>query len=137
MSFNDELKKLQLTLRAYVRYQTGTGSENPGVSGDFTDRRYGAVADNSGDMPIRPGVSKFGTFSRALTNLDQGFETPNISTTFTDATGEWRVLAARPWKLLNRFISYVLRVRADGGRRWGRTIGRSRGNEFTSDGGEK
>lgn len=115
MSFNDELKKLQRTLRSYIRYQTGTGSENPGVSGDFTDRRYGVVADNSGTIPIRPQVSKFGTFSRALTNLDQGFETPNISTTMTDATGEWRMLAARPWRILNRFLCYAMRVKTDTG----------------------
>lgn len=115
MAFSDEVKKLQRTLRCYLRFQTGTGSENPGVTGPFTDRRWGKVADNTGGVPVKGTVSKFGTFSRALTNADQGFEAPSVSTELLDKDNEWRTLASRPWTILNRFFYYVLRVRDDTG----------------------
>ncbi len=115
MAFSDEIKKLQRTLRCYLRFQTGTGSENPGVSGTFTDRRWGKVADNTGTVPVKGTIAKFGTFSRALTNADQGFEAPTISTDILDKDNEWRQMAARPWTLINRYFYYALRVLADDG----------------------
>jgi len=115
MAFNDEIKTLQRPLRCYLRFQTGTGSENPGVSGVFTDRRWGKVGDSTGDVPIKGTVSKLGTFSRALTNADQGFETPSVATDILDRDNEWRQMAAQPWTLVNRFFYYVLRIRDDSG----------------------
>lgn len=115
MAFSDEIKKLQRVIRPYVRFSTGTGSDNPGVSGSFTDRRFGKVADNTGTVPIKPTVEKLGTFTRALTNFDQDFEIPSIQTSLFDKANEWRVLAARPWQILNRFFYYVIRVLQDDG----------------------
>ena len=115
MAFSDEIKKLQRSLRCYLRYSVGPGSDNPGVSGVTFDRRYGKAADNTGDVPIKGTISKFGTFSRTLTNSDQGFEIPSITSEILDRDNEWRVLASRPWQLINRFVYYVLRVRDDAG----------------------
>ncbi len=115
MAFSDEIRKLARTLRCHVRFQTGTGSENPGASGVFTDRRWGKEADNTGAVPIKGTVLKFGTFARALTNADQGFETPSITSEMLDRDNEWRALAAQPWVILNRLFYYVLRVRDDSG----------------------
>lgn len=115
MAFSDELRKLQRTLRCYLRYQTGPASDNPGVSSVFTDRRWAKDADNTGAVPIKGTVSKFGIFSRALTNADQGFETPSIATDILDRDNEWRKMAAQPWTIINRFFYYVLRVRTDAG----------------------
>lgn len=111
MAFADELAKLQRQLRVHARFST---DDNPDVTA-IGDRRYGRVYDNTAAVPIKGTVTRFGTFSRALTNYDQAFEIPSVSIELIDKANEWRQLASRPWQLVNRWMFFTLRVLSDDG----------------------
>lgn len=115
MSLYDEINKLRRVLRVHLRF---AGTDNPAVSGGIggsTPNLFGKVADNSGLYPVRGSVTRFGSFARALTNIDQGFETPSITSEMLDEDNQWRRWASRPWNIVNRVVYYTLRAQKDDG----------------------
>ncbi len=112
MSFADELAKLQRTRRAYVRFARESNPDGAWIGDE--DRRYGRVADPSGDVAIAGTVESFGSFTSALANTEFPLEVPSTQTVFTDPDREWRALGDRPSNLLlQRRLEYYLRQEDD------------------------